>query len=116
MVLPAFDASGKDPLEARAELQRTILDQAMRLRMKQTGMLPDNATPRLAVRGQRPGPVPMMSNTRIRQGDDGGGRGHLTGAAPARGPMHTRVRAAPLAAAQKSAPPMGTVQNQTIGR
>lgn len=116
MVLPSYDASGKDPLEAKAALQHAILDQAMRLRMKQQGMLPDNASPRLPVRGQRPGPVPMMSNTRIRQTDFDGGRGVLPGPAPARGPLQTRVRAAPLAAAQKSAPPMGTVQNQTIGR
>ena len=117
MVLPAFDASGKDPLEARAELQRQILDQAMRLRMKQAGMTPGDATPRLAVRPQRSGPVPMMSNTRIRQGEVFD-RGHLAGTAPmpSRGPSHTRVRSQGLAPAQKSAPPMGTVQNDTIGR
>ena len=115
MVLPSFDASGKDPLEARAELQKQILDQAMRLRMKQAGMMPGNDQHRLAVRPHRAGPVPMMSNTRIREGEVHG-LGHVMGPAPGRGPVRTRVRAQPLAAAQKAAPPMGTVQNQTIGR
>jgi hypothetical protein len=117
MVLPAYDASGKDPFEAKAELQKQILDQAMRLRMKQVGMLPGDDSPRLAVRGARTGPVPMMSNTRIRQGDVFD-RGHLAGTAPmpSRGPSHTRLRNPGLAAAQKAAPPMGTVHNETIGR
>ena len=117
MVLPSYDAAGRDPLEAKTALHSAILDQAMRLRMKQQGMLPGNDAPRLAVRPQRSGPAPMMSNTRIRQGDVFD-RGHLAGpgSAPARGPIQTRVRAVPLAPAQKSAPPMGTVQNQTIGR
>ena len=117
MVLPAYNASGRDPLEAKAELQRQILDQAVRLRMKQNGMLPGNADPRLQVRSpHRVGPVPLMSNTRIRQTDFDGGRGVLPGPAPSRGPLHTRVRAPALSASQKAAPPMGTVANQTIGR
>lgn len=117
MVLPAFDASGKDPQKAREELQKQILDQAMRLRMKQAGMLPGDDSPRLRVQGERRGPVPMMSNTRIRQGEVFD-RGHLAGTAPmpTRNAPHTRVRSQGLAAAQKSAPPMGTVQNDTIGR
>ena len=115
MVLPAFDPAGKDPLEARAELQRMILDQAMRLRMKQVGMLPGEASQHLPVRPPRSGPVPMMSNTRIRQGDVYGQ--HLPGPAPGRsGPARTRVRAQPVSASQKAAPPMGTIPNQTIGR
>ena len=117
MVLPAYNASGRDPLEAKAELQRQILDQAVRLRMKQNGMLPGNADPRLQVRSpHRVGPVPLMSNTRIRQTDFDGGRGVLPGPAPTRGPLQTRVRNAAVAPASKAAPPMGTVQNQTIGR
>ena len=117
MVLPAFDASGKDPLEARAELQKMILDQAMRLRMKQAGMLPGNDQPRLQVRPARQGDIPLMSNTRIRQGAmHERGVNPLPGPAPSRGTLRTRVRSEGLAAAQKSAPPMGTVQNETIGR
>ncbi len=115
MVLPAFNAQGRDPLEARTELHSAILDQAMRLRMKQTGMLPDN-TPRLPVMPQRSGPVPMMSNTRIRTGDANGLYDRIGAPAPQRGPVHTRVRAAPVAPANKAAPPMGTIQNQTLGR
>lgn len=116
MVLPAYDASGKEPLEARAELQKMILDQAMRLRMKQAGMLPGDDKPaRLAVHGQRHGPVPMMSNTRIRQGEVDPRAGHLAGPAPSRGTIRTRVRSAPLSASEKAAPPMGTVANRTIG-
>ena len=117
MVLPSFDGTGKDPVKAREELQRQILDMATRLRMKAAGMLPGDDSPRLRVQGERRGPVPMMSNTRIRQGDVFD-RGHLAGTAPMpqRGPTHTRVRNQPLAAAQKNAPPMGTVHNETIGR
>ena len=117
MVLPAFDASGKDPHEARAELQRQILDQAMRLRMKQAGMTPQDQPARLAVRGARNGPVPMMSNTRIRQGDSFD-RTNLAATAPmpSRAPAQTRLRSSPLAPSQKAAPAMGSVQNQTIGR
>ncbi len=115
MVLPAFNAAGRDPLEARTELHSAILEQAMRLRMKQTGMLPGDDSPRIPLRmPQRQGPVPMMSNTRIRQTD--AGDRFIPGPAPARGPAHTRVRSQGLAPAQKAAPPMGTVQNQTIGR
>ena len=83
--------------------------------LPQAGMMPGNDQHRLAVRPQRAGPVPMMSNTRIREGEVHG-LGHVMGPAPGRGPVRTRVRAQPLAAAQKAAPPMGTVQNQTIGR
>ena len=88
---------------------------AAAVRAKEMGLA--DLTPRLPVRSQRSGPVPMMSNTRIRQGDVFD-RGHLAGTAPMpqRGPTHTRVRSQPLAAAQKSAPPMGTVHNDTIGR
>ena len=114
-VLPTFDGSGMSPTERDAELHRLVLQQVNLTRAKEMGLA--DLTPRLPVRSQRSGPVPMMSNTRIRQGDVFD-RGHLAGTAPMpqRGPTHTRVRSQPLAAAQKSAPPMGTVHNDTIGR
>lgn len=114
MIAHTFDAKGRDPVAAKLEFNKLVLDQASRLQMKAAGMLPGEGEPRLAVRPQRTGAVPMMSNTRIRAGDQFG-VGQF--AAPlARGPVQTRVRAQPLAAAQKAAPPMGTVQNQTLGR
>jgi hypothetical protein len=119
-VAHTFDASGRNPIEAKLEFNKMVMDQMTHLQMKQRGMLPDN-TPRLPVKAPRSGPVPMMSNTRIREGDVYD-RGQLVDplglnrGAAARGPVHTRVRKAPLSAAQKNAPPMGTVHNETIGR
>lgn len=116
MVAHTFDARGRNPVEAKLEFNKLVLDEMGRLQMKQRGMLPDN-TPRLPVMPQRQGPVPMMSNTRIRNADGNGLFPDRVGMpAPQRGPLHTRVRAAAVDPANKAAPPMGTIQNQTLGR
>ena len=65
---------------------------------------------------QRHGPVPMMSNTRIRDADANGLYDRVGAPAPQRGPVHTRVARGPVAAANKAVPAMGTVNNQTLGR
>lgn len=111
-VLPTFNGSGMSPMDRDAELHRLVLAQVSKIRAKEMGL--SDVAAHLPVRPQRAGPVPMMSNTRIRAGDQFG-VGQI--AAPlARGPVQTRVRAQPLAPAQKAAPPMGSVANQTIGR
>lgn len=115
MVAHTFDARNRNPVEAKLEFNKLVLEEVTRLQMKQRGMLPDN-TPRLAVMPQRQGPVPMMSNTRIRNGDANGLYDRVGAPAPQRGPLHTRMRAAAVDPANKAAPPMGTVQNQTLGR
>ncbi len=95
-VLPTFNGAGMSPVERDAELHRLVLAQVQRIRAHEMGLT--DAPMRLPVRAPRSGPVPLMSNSRIR------------------GPQYTRQRAPALAAAQKAAPHMGTVQNQTIGR
>lgn len=115
MVAHTFDAKGMNPVDGKLEFNRRVLDEISRLQMKQRGMLPDN-TPRLAVMPQRHGPVPMMSNTRIRDADANGLYDRVGAPAPQRGPVHTRVARGPVAAANKAVPAMGTVNNQTLGR
>ena len=114
-VLPTFDGSGMSPTERDAELHRLVLAQVNLRRAKEMGLA--DLAPRPQTRPAHAGPVPLMSNTRIRQGDVFD-RGHLAGTAPApqRGAPRIRVHSPGLAAAQKSAPPMGTIQNETIGR
>jgi hypothetical protein len=112
MVAHTFDADGRSPTEAKLQFNAMVLDEVSRLQMKQRGMMPD--TRPLPVRPPRSGPAPIMPNTRIRQGD-AGMPGHLPGPAPARGAQTTRVRAQPVAPANRAAPAMGTVASQTLG-
>lgn len=113
-VLPSFNGAGMSPVERDAELHRLVLEHVALLRAKQMGL--SDVAPRLPVMPQRSGPVPMMSNTRIRNGDANGLYDRVGAPAPQRGPLHTRVRAAAVDPANKAAPPMGTVHNQTLGR
>lgn len=106
---------GEQPLD-RAAYHAGILQRAMELKARAEGRMPGLAPepqmPKLPVRRQG---VPMMPNTRIKDGNAIGPRDTAGSATlPARN-ARTRTRQGAQAPADKVAPAMGTVQNLPLG-
>jgi hypothetical protein len=95
-----------DPELSHKDFQKAVMIRAVELHYSNLGISPDDARARMPAIPTRPDPnVPLMSNTRI--------NGQMGRAAhqPA-----TRLRQAPVAPADRDAPPMGTSQSTNLGR
>lgn len=114
---------GDDPRIA-AEYHGRVLQRAMELKYKAEGRLAREPgdRPRVPVKlPTKPGQVPIMPNTRIRQvvaedryGHDYRGR-FMPGARENTRPASTRMRAPAPSAAERIAPVLGTVASQPLG-
>lgn len=115
---------GEDP-RLVADYHGRVLQRAMELKFKQEGKLAPEPgdRPRLPAKlPTRPGHVPIMPNTHIREGLAPGDRfgaeyrgRFMPGARAGARPTSTRMRSPAPSAAERAAPVLGTVASQPLG-